>query len=161
MGHWHWTLLLNRLILSCFTAVYGVTRYHDDVTDRGLTSAVMSELIQLLAFIPFLSQDLWREWDNRLVASDGAPSFGFGVSEARCHPDVLRNIAAHVAVPPSQVRLTAMEGDAVPDETDEPVLQLDHTLDDFFPIISNVCRRPAHAATTEIVAASLAIRRLA
>ena len=161
MGHWHWMLLLNRPILACLREVYAVTRDYADTGERLLSNALQSELAHLAALVPFLTQDLRREWDNRLLASDGAPSYGFGVSQASCHPDVLREVAAHAAVPLSQIRLTVVEGDEEPPITEEPVLHLGLTLDDFTPIISSASKRKSHAATTEVIAATLAVRRLA
>ena len=104
--------------------------------------------------------DLARPWAPHLVATDGAQSFGFGMAQAHCAPDLVREVAAHCAVEGHGFlpRGVDMNTDSV--KAISSPLVLPCCYDDFVPQICVKAKEACDAPTLEAIAVTLATRRL-
>ena len=73
---------------------------------RELPTEVLSELMLNLAMAPFWQVDLCRLWPDDLIATDASPSYGFGVTVARCNKRTVKMVGRGSLDPNFYVRLT-------------------------------------------------------
>ena len=117
LGHLSWFALLVRPTFGCFSTIYrhAAASKHDlpaanpdevlvssiaaragTTVDEAAPAAVpRTARVELLAFLclaPLLENDLFRPWQEHIIACDASCAFGFGVSVAPCAPEVARDV---------------------------------------------------------------------
>ena len=142
LGHIAWFALLSRPIFSCMHRVYELAR-SESVARETLDGTALAEFVLVTAMLPWIDADLTREWQEVIVASDAAPSYGFGVSVAEASPDLLRSFSREATRPNTHARLDRDGGYA--DEEGEK------------PRVGRACRLPlAKAAFSTVVSTKAA-----
>lgn len=158
LGTLQWFCVLSRAHFSLFDRVFTFVRREpfDDVIDVPLS--VLRELLSFAFLSPLLEADLSCQWDERIIASDAAPDFGFGVSFARASPDVVADLG----------RKAERRGDYITmDGSDDPLrtagrLGTPHHLffdqADFTDVISHRCHAIEHSSILELRGVLLMIK---
>ena len=83
-GTVQWLDLLNRWLLSCLDKTHAFNRESPLSSLQQVPSDVQSELMLNAALSPYWEADLRRPWLEQIVTTDASPSYGFGVSVAKC-----------------------------------------------------------------------------
>ena len=161
LGHLTWFALLARPVLSCFHDVYKHSQANS--SDRCvLSGAATAELSLYLGLLPLLEGDLWRPWQDCIVATDASEAFGFGVSVAQAPSDLTRRIAHQCAAPSVFVRLDS-HGDAA-DSPERVRWGNPYTVPlsrgCFTTMVSSRARFASHSGSLEASGVSLGLRWL-
>ena len=159
-GHLQWKNLMNRPLYSALHHVYGFIHLHPESSMRPVPDQVLSELLLNVSLFAFWSADLRRPWWPCLPATDASPSYGYGLSLAKCHPSLTRAIAAATSESVSVIRLS--QDDIYVDEVPRkgPVFRIPQTFGDFKTIFSIKPREISHSGAMELQAVKIAILRL-
>ena len=147
-------------MLSCLGRVYEFADRAPPDVHQVIPGDVFGELCLCLVLVNCLNIDLARPWQPFLSATDGAPSFGFGMAQAACDPTDVTTVAAHCSrsdhgIVPGGVDLTSKSVCAVGSP-----LHLSVCYDDFVPKFGINAKLAADAATLEATAVSLALCRI-
>ena len=119
------------------------------------------ELALILALAALLEGDLWRQWQDCLVATDAAGSYGFGVSVAKVLPSFTRATAQCCATPLAFIRLDRStphehQEEERPREGTPCVLPLGRGA--FRPVLSSKARFKAHSGSLEATGVELGLQ---
>ena len=156
-----WQNLLNRPLFSCLHEFYAFVRRDRERDVVPVPSRVQSELALNVALLGLWSADLSREWLPRLPATDASGSYGFGVSLARCTPELAQQAARHAADGAHAFRLRVEKGDPVEQPRSGAELRLPLRRRDFKTLLSVPARVKDHSGGLEASGVVLGLRRLA
>ena len=158
LGVLQWFDLLNRWMLSCLHSVYGFCREGSSDRVRDVPDIVLDEILLNMVLFPFWETDLCREWLEKLLATDASPAFGFGVSVARCHHDLVRDIAGEPL--DGHIRLQRSRGDAPEVYRKGPCRRLPLRKRAFQHVLSIRAKYYAHSGALEADALTLGLNWL-
>lgn len=162
LGQFAWFAMLNRPTLSALHAVYDFSR-KGGKERVPVPAEALAELALFVSLLPFIEADLWREWQNCIVASDASKSFGFGVSVAPCRPEFTRDVAHSCMLPQTYLRLDR-SGEHPDNEAERPrkgkPCYAKIGKGAFISVLSVRAKFAAHSGSLEAVGVALALRWL-
>lgn len=161
LGVWEWFALLQRGFFSIYDSVYQFVRKEPADCVFPVPGAVLNEMLVSALLAPLLSADLDRLVLPKLVATDAAPEFGFGVSACECNIREATQVCRLSERRGDYVRLTSHPGDVAEMPRLGVPRKLGCTQKDFVTIICSKAKWPAHSGVLEAHACLLALKWLA
>ena len=159
-GHLQWQNLLNRPLYSCLHEVYDFIHLLPEHASRPVPARVLSEVMLNVSLFPFWSADLRRPWWPLLPATDASPSYGFGLSIARCDPALTRATAAAAAETSCVIRLAHEPGDAAEIARAGTEFRLPLGMSDFHDVFAVKAEATAHSGAMELQAVVMGLLRI-
>ena len=159
-GHLQWQNLVNRPMYSCLDAMYPFVHLQPGGRSLPVPEQVLSEVLHNISLFCFWSADLCRAWWNVLPATDASPSYGFGMSLAKCDASSVRALAAAAADPEHYIRLTCEPGDPSELPRAGNAYRSSLTMSDFKDVFSLQAKVVAHSGAMELQAVKLALLRM-
>ncbi|CAE7209507.1 unnamed protein product [Symbiodinium sp. CCMP2592] len=159
IGIWQWFALMQRGLFSIFDAVYAFVQKQPTSQVNRLTESCLNEVLTLLLLAPLLPASLDRQPCPKLIASDAAPEFGFGVCACDCSLEEAAGVCRMAERRGDYVRLTADANSAeeeIPRRGRQRRLNLHRK--DFKTIISAKAKWKAHSGVPETHAYLLALK---
>ncbi|CAE7867460.1 unnamed protein product, partial [Symbiodinium sp. KB8] len=152
LGVWEWFALLQRGFFSIYDSVYQFVRKEPADCVFPVPGAVLNEMLVSALLAPLLSADLDRLVLPKLVATDAAPEFGFGVSACECNIREATQVCRLSERRGDYVRLTSHPGDVAEMPRLGVPRKLGCTQKDFVTIICSKAKWPAHSGETDPLA---------
>ena len=151
---------MNRPLYACLHNIYEFMRARPALVARALPDDVLSEVLLNASLFPFWSADLRRPWWPFLPATDASPSFGYGVSIAKCDPMLSRAVAAAAAEHDCVIRLAQEDIDPPELPRAGPELRLPLTQSCFKTVFSICAKSIAHSCAMELDGVKLGLLRI-
>jgi hypothetical protein len=156
LGLAQWFALLNRPLLSLFSAAYIFARLQPDGFAVEVPAEVKQELLMFSVLSVYCEADLTRPWCGDLVASDASQVFGFGVCVATVGEKRAQEVGRHAERAGAFVRL----------QGDEPLekartgcpLRLKVSRYDFRTVVSHRASYKAHSGALEAAGVTMMLR---
>ena len=159
-GHLQWQNLINRPMYACLDAIYPFVHLQPDTVRRAVPEQVLSEVLLNLSLCCFWSADLCRPWWCDLPATDASPSFGYGLSVARCSQDLVRDVAAISSDPVHYLRLLRQDSDPTELPRAGTEYRLPLSMDHFKDVFAIRAKVATHSGAMEMHAVQVALLRL-
>ena len=158
IGVWQWFALMQRGLLSIFDAVYAFVQKEHTSQMSKLPESCLNEVLTLLLLAPLLPASLDRQPCPKLIASDAAPEFGFGVCTCDCSLHEAAGVCRIAERRGDYVRLTADANDAEEMPRLGRLRRLKLHRKDFKTVISARARWKAHSGVLETHGYLLALK---
>ena len=158
IGVWQWFALMQRGLFSIFDSVYAFAQKLHPSEVSKLPEPCLNEVLTLLLLAPLFPASLDRQPCPKLIATDAAPEFGFGVCACDCSLEEAAEVCRMAERRGDYVRLTADAHDPgeVPRLGRPRRLKLHRK--DFKTIISAKARWKAHSGVLETHGYLLALK---